>query len=223
MLSVLDLKGEGNTMGFFGWPWPCPCPNAGVCAGTGGTGCAGPAPGTGTICKGDNEVGTGACREATGIGRGTVGMGGVPLKNELVGESDEDDVDRMCPGVCTWDNRGRATDANPELGRDILPTPPTPPAPAIPVVPGEGECRIPAPPVPEVNPAPDPDTEPYPDPRESGCLGKDPAKPDPEPTEPATMPPDGDWRTGSGRGIPRDPGTTLDGAGAGAGAGAGCW
>lgn len=33
----------------------------------------------------------------------------------------------------------------------------------------------------------------------------------PEPAEPATIPPDADWRTGSGSGMPRVPGTMLVG------------
>lgn len=64
----------------------------------------------------------------------------------------------------------------------------------IPVIPplGEGECRIPAPaPTPVPIPAPEPELELNPDPEERGCLGNDPAKPEPEPKA-ATMPPEAD-------------------------------
>jgi hypothetical protein len=112
------------------------------------------------------------------------------VKNELVGDNEDDDEDFTCPGI-NGPPRGLVTPtpipipelltkARPELGRER-------PAPE-----GEGECRVP-----EVE-------------VESGGRGRESlVMPPEEPIEPATMPPEGDWRTGRGRGIPRDPGVIL--------------
>lgn len=77
IVSVLDLNGEGKFMGLFGCPGPCDGADA---------------------CEGNNE-GRGSIGgwEPCITGGEDSGMGGVPVKNELLGDSDDEEVDRLCP------------------------------------------------------------------------------------------------------------------------------
>ena len=89
IVNVLDLNGEGKIMGLFGCP--CPAPE-----------CEGAEDWTGADpCEGSNEGrgNMGDC-EPCSTGGEDSGMGGVPVKNELLGDSDDEDVDRLCPGPC---------------------------------------------------------------------------------------------------------------------------